>query len=108
MAILGLREAQDIDLLVSKEVHKNLESIGWKKVNKGQKDNPFTYDVFEAHDNWDFSSYNPSLEELLKNAFYIADIPFASLEDVKKWKQHYGRPRDITDIELIDHYLNSQ
>jgi len=105
LAILGLREANDIDLLVSSKIHKSLEQNGWKKINKGPKDTPLTYDVFEAHNNWNFSSYNPTLEDLLTRAIKVDDIPFASVEDVRKWKQGYGRPRDIADIKLIDDYF---
>jgi len=108
LAILGLREAKDIDLLVSKEVHENLEKSGWKKINKGLKDTPLTYDVFEAHDNWDFSHYNPTLSDLLSRAMEVDGVPFASLEDVRKWKEGYGRPCDVADIKLINGYLEQR
>ena len=105
ITVAGLREAQDIDLLVSEEVYKNLEKKGWQKIYKGPKDTPLTHDVFEAHNNWNFSSYNPTLEDLLTRATEFDNILFASIEDVKKWKQGYNRPKDIADIELIDNYL---
>lgn len=36
-AVLGIREVNDIDLLVSEELYAELEKNGWKKVNKGPK-----------------------------------------------------------------------
>lgn len=108
MAAVGIREAGDIDLLVSGEVFESLETQGWKIVMKGPKDNPLTHDIFEAHPNWNFSSYNPTLEELLSRAMIIDEVPFASLDDVKKWKSASGRPKDLVDVELIEKYLASQ
>jgi hypothetical protein len=44
---------------------------------------------------------------LLKTANYIDGIPFASLQEVRKWKESSGRPKDIKDLDLIDKYLAS-
>ena len=101
LALAGLREANDIDLLVSDETFKLLKSCGWKQIQKGLNDNPLVHDVFEAHKNWNFSSYSPTLEHLLKSPTVIDGIPFASLEEVRKWKASSRRPKDIVDIELI-------
>jgi hypothetical protein len=38
----------------------------------------------------------------------IDGIPFASLEEVRKWKIASGRPKDIADIKLIDEYLQKE
>lgn len=106
LAIAGIRDAEDIDLVVSKEVLKKLRDAGWEELYKSERDIPLVRDCFEAHDSWNFSSYNPTLEELLKNATEVQDIPFASLEDVMKWKRASGRPKDLADINLINKYLN--
>lgn len=110
MAAAGIREANDINLLVSTEVYKSLENNGWQKIYKGPNDSPVIHGVFEAHDNWDFSAYNLNLtlEDLLTNATEVNDIPFASIENVRKWKVASGRDKDIADIKLIDLYLEKQ
>ena len=105
LTIHGIREARDIDLLVSKEILIKLKKIGWQKLNKGLNDKPFVYDVFEAHDNWDFSSYSPTLKHLLLGAEMVENIPFASLEEVRKWKLAWGRKQDLADVSLIDKYF---
>lgn len=102
MTMAGLRAAKNIDLLVSKELFEKLRQDGWQEVYKNSNDKPLAYGVFEAHDNWNFSSYSPSLEQLLVSASVIDDIPFASLEEVRKWKVASGRPKDLADIQLID------
>jgi len=103
--IYGIRDVNDIDMYVSKEVFEDLKKKGWKKIYKGPKDEPITYDIFEAHDTWEFSPYSPTLPDLLSRATEVEGITFASLIDVKKWKQGSGRPKDIIDLKLIDDYL---
>src|SRR3989338_4455933 len=99
LAIAGLREAKDIDLLVSKGIFEKLKADGWQEMRKSPNDKPLVHDVFEAHDNWNFSSYRPTLEHLLLSAAVVEGIPFASLEEVRKWKVASGRPKDIVDVE---------
>ena len=94
MAALGIREAQDIDMLVSKTVFDMLKRAGWQEVDKGQEDKPLTHDVFEVHDNWNFSSYSLTLEQLLATANIIDGVPFASIEEVRKWKVASARPKE--------------
>ena len=108
LAIAGLREAKDIDFLVSKELFVKLKASGWKELRKSSNDKPLVHDIFEAHDNWNFSEYSPTLEQLLASATVIDEIPFASLEEVRLWKISSGRPKDLADIKLIDEYLIKQ
>ncbi len=102
LAIAGIREANDIDLLVSPELFSDLRKSGWKELEKSPADRPLVHDVFEAHENWNFTPYQPTLEHLLSSATTIDGIPFASIEEVRKWKVTSGRPKDLADIELID------
>jgi len=104
LAAAGIREANDIDLLVTPEVYLKLKKLGWKKIYKSPGDEPLTFEVFEAHDNWNFCSHNPPLTELLARAKIISGVAFASLEDVKKCKLAWGRPTDLLDVELINNY----
>jgi hypothetical protein len=106
LAVAGLRESDDIDMLVSEEVYASLQQAGWQQIDKGYGDEPLTYDVFEADKTWNFTSYSPKLEHLLKTADIIDGVPFASLEEVRKWKSTSGRPKDSHDVELIDAYLS--
>jgi len=104
LAAVGIREANDIDFLVSEETFAKLKQDGWQELHKSSNDIPLTHDIFEAHSNWNFSSYNPTLSHLLSTATTIDGVPFASLEEVRKWKVASGRPKDLKDIELIDTY----
>ena len=95
-------------MLVSPKLYEQLKKEGWEKVYKGEKDEPLTHDIFEAHDTWEFSPYAPNLEELLSRAIEYEGINFASIEDVRKWKKASGTPKDLTDLKLIDQYLNNE
>ena len=106
LVVLGIRDVNDIDLLVSEKVYNQLEKKGWKKVYKGPKDEPLTHDVFDVHKNWEFSGYSPNLSELLSRAIEVEGVAFASLDDVRKWKADWGRDKDLADIKLIDDYLS--
>lgn len=107
LALAGIREANDIDMLVSKELFADLKKSGWQEVDKGPGDKPLAHDVFEALSNWDFGSYKPTLHALLSTATIVDGIPFASLEEVRKWKVASGRPKDFGDIKLIDEHLQA-
>ena len=105
LAAAGIRETNDIDLLVSPTVLNKLREMGWKELVKAVDDRPLVFEDYEAHDTWDFSPYAPTLNELLKSATEVEGIMFASLDEVRKWKVASGRPKDLIDIKMIDKYL---
>ena len=108
LALAGLREAGDVDMQVTPETYYLLKRRGWKIRVKGPKDKPLVHADFEAHQNWDFCSYQPSFEHLLATATIVDGVPFMALEEVRKWKASDNRPKDLADIELIDAYLKSR
>lgn len=108
LAAAGIRETEDIDMFVADELYDTLRQKGWEKVKKNGEDRVLSHEEFDVHTNWDFGSYTPSLEQLLDTATVIEGVPFASLDEVKKWKAAYGRPKDLADVELIDAYLLRQ
>ncbi|MDB5176323.1 MAG: AraC family transcriptional regulator [Candidatus Saccharibacteria bacterium] len=105
LAVVGIREANDIDLYVTSEVLQSFKQQGWQQVHKGPGDKPYTSDDYEAHDNWNFSPYSPSLEHLLETAMVVDGVSFASLQEVRKWKLASGGPKHLKDVSSIDDYL---
>jgi hypothetical protein len=87
---------------------EGLQAEGWQQVDKGPLDKPYETDVFEAHANWDFSTYAPTLQHLLNTANIIDGVPFANLNEVSKWKAAWGRPKDLADVALIDEYFSAK
>jgi hypothetical protein len=108
LAAVGIREASDIDLMVSQEMFTELKKNGWVEVNKGSDNTPLVFDVFEAYSSWKFGSYNPSFENLFSSSTEVDSVHFASLQEVREWKVASGRPKDLIDIKLIDEYLEKQ
>lgn len=106
MALAGIRDSRDIDFLVSKELFDELKISGWKQIEKSLNDKPLVMGDFEAHVNWAFSSYKPTLEHLLKTANFVEGVPFATLDEVLKWKMASRRSKDKVDIKLINEYLS--
>lgn len=102
MTPAGLRESNDIDLLISASLRSQLIDRGWTVHEGRDGDEPIAHDVFDAHTNWRIGSYDRSLEDLLKEATVIDGIAFAALKEVRNWKAALGRPKDLMDIELID------
>ena len=102
MALAGVRDCNDIDLLVTSEIYQAKKQEGWEVIDKGPNDHPAVSGVFELHDMWDFSSYSPTLEHLLATASWVEGVPFAALDEVRTWKVASARPKDLEDIQLID------
>jgi hypothetical protein len=99
MGALGIRESNDIDMVVTKEAYNYVKSLGWETGAWGDT-TVFQKDVFDIGDDW----YGKTAEDLLEHAQVIDDVPYLSLDDVYEWKKQKGRDKDIHDLELIDAY----
>lgn len=85
LMIHGIRESHDIDLLVTPALYKKLE----------------------ADSTWQVREW-PDGSNYLAKAEMIEGVSFAPLREVLKWKQAYGRPKDMADVRLIAEYLSKQ
>lgn len=105
---LGIRDSDDIDLVITQSLYDKLKAQGWTEINKGSY-SVLEHGPFEAGLCWDSDeAETPNLTDLLSGATYIQDVPFASLERVKAWKAKMGREKDIRDLSLIDTYNANQ
>ena len=106
MSAHGIRNHQDIDLLVTDDLYSKLKDAGWeiqwprpdfeylKKGTAGASPKMVA-----------LSNYSPSLSTLISTADIINGIPFMSLEDLIQFKRALGRDKDIKDIVLIEKYI---
>jgi len=108
LAAAGIRETSDVDMLVNDEARALLRARGWQERPGRNEDIMLEHGEYDVHSNWRFGTYDPTLEELLATADVFDGVPFASLQEVRKWKSVYGRPKDPEDIKLIDAYLAKQ
>ncbi len=104
LALAGIRPTDDIDLFITPELFETLQTNGWQQFQKGSSQ-ALASEHFEAYDNWDFGSFQPTVSDLLSQANDVDGIPFVSLPDVLAWKKAAGRPKDVADVELIEAYL---
>jgi hypothetical protein len=107
LALHKIRDVNDVDMLVTKELKTELKASGWEEINKGPNDTPVVKGDIEAHDTWSFCDYNPTLDELLSRADTYEGVAFASLEDVLQWKSASpASDKNLKDIEIIQAKLS--
>ena len=111
MAMRGIKEANDIDIVVSPKLFNQC-------ILKNREQIPRTYkekvgEVYLRKENIELYldvncwSHNPAFSELLQRADIIEGIAFASLEDILAFKKEYVKknPKHILDIEKIERYI---
>lgn len=99
MEICGLREAADLDVLVTDEVFAQHQDK-YPEVKPGRLQisedfelcrlDPMIYDGFEGR---------------LEKAEIHDGIPFMGLADLLFWKEKRARPKDLVDAKMIREYL---
>lgn len=105
--VLGIREAQDIDIAVTPELFEKLHASGeWQEITKYnklflQKDN---FDIIRR---LDWEAYPTTVHEAIASATMKDGVPFMNLHELKKFKTALGRDKDFADIVLIDRYLQA-
>ena len=105
----GIRDAHDLDILVTPNLYKILFSKGFKQcrckqclgtsrlmLNKGKID---------ILPNFMLGNYIGDTKKLIKNADIIKGYSFLKIEEFIKFKKELGRPKDIEDIKLMKEYL---
>lgn len=112
LAVRGIRESNDIDMVVTRELFEELQNRGWpidepfkQKWNRVRlKREPFEIftDIYLERSN----QFIPA-DQLIKSAELIEGIPFLTIRDILFYKTDNPRPKDITDIALIADYLHS-
>jgi predicted nucleotidyltransferase len=107
--VLGIRKAQDVDILVSPELFEKLEKEnGWQRHHKYTTTLEHPEGVSGAKQTLDFMRENYSLKEALPKATIIEGIPFMNLDMLINAKTQLGREKDIEDIKLIKKYLENK
>lgn len=104
IAIRGLREARDLDVVVKDELYKKL-----LRKYKESKPGQIKIGKIEIYAPWATIFNNPKeTVKLINRAETIDGFKFVRLEDLLKWKYKMGRPKDFKDIKLIENYLRNK
>ncbi|MBP7927680.1 hypothetical protein KAZ57_00860 [Patescibacteria group bacterium] len=103
MLIRGLKDGHDLDVFCSSKLfdeYRNRE--GWK-LKPCNQDYYLSKDGIELWETWRPGDWN--FYDMVKEAEYIDDLPFVTLEVTKQWKIMNGREKDLEHVKLIDTYL---
>jgi len=109
LCALEIREADDIDIVVSKKVFDRFEDDpDWKR--KSTIDGTFILEnsVYELGLDRRFQNAEPTLEGLKKDQIIVDDVPFINLDQVVGSKLKRGLDKDLVDIGLVKQYLNKK
>jgi len=103
----GLRDANDIDILVLPKVYREFRLSGWPEQETATGRIVLVKGIYEMGRDWNFPmcSFTAKVTDLIKSSDIINSIPFVSLEEVLRWKKSLKRRKDLLDIKLISDYL---
>lgn len=105
----GIRESEDLDILVTPKLYQQLRQRGFKactceecvatsRILLSIKD----VDILP---NLLLGDYLGDTNSLIAEADIIQGFPFIKLEELIKFKKVLGREKDFADIKLIEGYL---
>ncbi len=107
LGALGIREIQDIDLLVTPKLFDELKQAGWKYDEvemEGRMRERLTKDNAEAFKDFWYGEYTPDTMRMIREVDMIKNVPFLPLTKLVEIKKIWNRPKDIQDIQLIEKY----
>ena len=101
MAVRGMREAPNIDIIVTDKQ--------WIELLKTDKpdDEGFIRRGPVKISNWWFAPTKKPLPQLIKEAEMIDGLPFVQIENVLDYKIGLQSHKDIRDVEMINNYLTN-
>jgi hypothetical protein len=109
MEIKGIRETQDLDVVVSSQLFAKCKSEGWEILPWTKMHLPgkewLRKDLVEVYDQLTTTQGGVTLDTLLVDAEVIHGIPFLNLARLAEYKKEYGRKKDFDDIDAIEKYL---
>jgi len=106
MAVRGLRDSRDIDIIVIDELFEICRNDAKWQVKRFDDGREYlTYENMEMFKNWHPGDWN--INESINSAEIIDDLPFVKLENVIEWKKLYGREKDLNDIKIIEKFLRT-
>lgn len=107
LAVRDLRDAGDIDIIVTQEIWDKLAKK-YPQTKKETVKGPVTsinIDHLEIYRDW--LNLTSQIKEMIETAEIINDLPFVKLEHVIEWKKFMGRDKDKNDLRLIEEYLKT-
>ncbi len=104
MVVRSMRKSGDVDIIVLPSLYHQCLHSGWEERKSGNTLKLVKGNV-EMYRDWNFPSFRPDVKKLISTAEYIGGVPFVLLPEVIKWKQVFGREKDVSDVKQIEEYL---
>ena len=101
LVIRGIRENDDIDLVAREYLWKKLAD---KYPENIKSDREVAIGHLSIFRNW--LPWFSDVDELIDTADVFDGIKYINLDYVKKWKEAYGRDKDLEDVKQINKYLD--
>ena len=103
LAVRKLREARDIDIVITPELFKKFsEGSDWGVGELRDHHRVLSKGDVELFDSWAPGSWD--VYELIRSADIIDEVPYVRLESVLEWKTLRGSDKDKQDIALVEQY----
>ena len=101
LALYRIRPASDLDVIVKKDLWNQLE----RKYSNCIKQSPLCIQIGNIEIYKDWMTLTDDVDEMIDTADMIENVPFVKFEYVVKWKRLMGRPKDLSDIRLIEAFM---
>lgn len=103
LVVRGIRESSDIAIIVTTEFFKELgQDPAWTKDQIRDHHPVLRKENVEIFCTWAPGAWD--VEELIKHAEMIGDIPYVRLDAVIEWKMLRNEFKDREDLALIEAY----
>lgn len=102
---LGLRKANDLDIVASPSLFEKLKNSGVYAVEERYGSEMLVDGNLEVWQDW---KSDATFEILKASAYEIEGVWFASPEIFLKRKHERGLPKDLADISLLEGFLNAK
>ncbi len=103
LAIRGVRDVNDLDVVVSKKLFFDLEKKYSSFIKKNKYGEYIDLEEIKIYYTWPYVH----TKELLENCEIINNFPFAKIEHVIKYKKKLLRHKDIEDLFLLEKYFKN-
>lgn len=104
LAIRGIRDIQDLDVIVLDQLYQRLKTQYPKDPEKER----IKIGEIEIYPSWAWKNRQGDLKKVIIRAELIEGLRFVRLDDLIKCKRKMGRPKDFKDIRLIKEYLKQK
>lgn len=109
----GIRDAVDVDVIVTEDLFDDLVRQGWPPklcrpgdVGKNGNKRKLRKDDVSIISEYSWSDkFFTNTEDLIASADMIENIPFVKLDVLLKWKKACAREKDFNDVILIEDFL---